>query len=54
MIKDSSHPIPEEMYDGFEAHGVEIVIEVLTIPVIDFSYDCIILHFLDNHSIIVE
>ena len=28
MIKDSSHPIPVEMYNGFEAHGVKIVLEV--------------------------
>ena len=28
VIKDSSHPIPVEMYNGFEAHGVKIVLEV--------------------------
>ena len=28
MIKDSSHSIPVEMYNGFEAHGVKIVLEV--------------------------
>ena len=28
MIKDSSHPIPVEMYNGFEAHGVKIALEV--------------------------
>ena len=28
MIKDSSHPIPTEMYNGFEAHGVKIALEV--------------------------
>lgn len=28
VIKDSGHPIPVEMYNGFEAHGVKIVLEV--------------------------
>ena len=36
MIKDSSHSIPVEMYNGFEAHGVKIVLEV------KFSYALVI------------
>ena len=28
VIKDSDHPIPAVMYQGFEAHGVNIVLEV--------------------------
>jgi len=29
VIKDSDHPVPVEMYQGFEAHGVSIVLEVI-------------------------
>ena len=28
MIKDGNHPIPAQMYQGFEANGVQIVLEV--------------------------